>query len=65
VSVQMIIILKIFPLGNLGAWLVCCMVTVQCKLKGMSAIFMARLSKNTMNIVGKNVVVHIYAHISF
>lgn len=26
-------------------------------LKGMSAIFMARLSKNTMNIVGKNVVV--------
>jgi hypothetical protein len=26
------------------------MVTVQCKLKGMSAIFMAKLSKNTMNI---------------
>lgn len=49
--------LKIFPLGNLGAWLVCCMVTAQCKLKGMSAIFMAKLSKNTMNIVGKNVVV--------
>jgi len=38
-------------------WLVCCMVAVQCKLKGMSAIFMEMFIKNTMNIVGKHVVV--------